>query len=169
MFRLTPLSKSKAWRSIRAFVIGADGTSGSAFVEFAIFCPILITLAIPAMNLGLRIFNQMEVQYAAQAGAQYAIGKVSYDAAAISSAVTNATRFTAITPSSSEFCGCPTTSGVKFCAATCGATCTACATTAQGHYVTVTATPTTPYKIFAPFRTMDSTSDLTARATVRIR
>ena len=95
MFRLTPLSKSKAWRSIRAFVIGADGTSGSAFVEFAIFCPILVILAIPTMNLGLRIFNKMEVQYAAQAGAQYAIGKVSYDAAAISSAVTNATRFTA--------------------------------------------------------------------------
>ena len=169
MFRLTPLSKSKAWRSIRAFVIGVDGTSGTALVEFAIFCPILIILAIPTMNLGLRILNKMEVQYAAQAGAQYAIGKISYDSTAISSAVTHATRFTAVTPSSSEFCGCPTTTGVKFCTATCGATCTTCATTVQGHYVTVTATPTTPYKIFAPFRAMSSTYDLTAKSTVRIR
>src|SRR4051794_26339260 len=120
------------------------------------------------MDLGLLIYNKMEVQYAAQAGAQYAIGKVSYDAVAISSAVTNATRFTAVTPSSSEFCGCPTTAGVNFCAATCGA-CTTCAASVQGHYVTVTATPVTPYKIFAPFRSMSSTYDLTAKSTVRIR
>lgn len=169
MLRLSSLWKSKAWRSIRAFVVGADGTSGAALVEFAIFCPILIALAIPTMDLGLLIFNKMEVHYAAQAGAQYAIGKVSYDATAISTAVTNATRFTAVTPSSREFCGCPSTTGVTFCAATCGPTCTACAATVQGHYVTVSATPVTPYKIFAPFRSMSSTYDLTGKATVRIR
>jgi Flp pilus assembly protein TadG len=169
VFRLPPLSKSKAWRSIRAFVIGPDGTSGSALVEFAIFCPIIVFLAIPTMDLGLLIFNKMEVHYAAQAGAQYAIGKVTYDATAISTAVTNATRFSTVTPSSSQFCGCPSTTGVTFCAATCGPACTACAATVQGHYVTVTATPATPYKIFAPFRSMSSTYDLTGRATVRIR
>ena len=169
MFRLPSLSKSNAWRSIRAFVIGVDGTSGSALVEFAIFCPVLIILSIYTMDLGLFMFNKMEVQYAAQAGAQYAIGKVSYDATAISSAVTNATRFTAITPSSSQFCGCPTTTGVNFCAAACGSTCTTCATTAQGHYVTVTATPTTPYTPLARFPGIPSTYDLTAKSTVRIR
>ena len=91
----------------------------------------LWTLASPSLN-------KMEVQNAAQAGAQYAIGQVSYDSSKISSAVTNATKFTAVTPTSSEFCGCPTATGVKFCAASCN-TCNTgtCSLTTQGHYVTV--------------------------------
>src|SRR6202008_162280 len=139
------LSRSEAWRAIRTLMVGADGISGSALVEFAILVPILVALAVYTIDFGLLVFNKMEVQNAAQAGAQYTIGQVSYDATAISSAVTNATKFTAITPSSSEFCGCPTSTGVNYCAASCGSTCTMCATTVQGHYVTVTATPTTAY------------------------
>jgi len=161
---------SGAWRSIRALVVGAEGTSGAVLVQLAILTPLLVTFAVYTIDFGLLAFNKMEVQNAAQAGAQYAIGQVSYDASAISTAVTNATRFTTITPSSSEFCGCPTSTGVNYCAATCGSTtCTACSTTVQGHYVTVTATPTTAYTPLAPFGVMSGTYNLTAKSTVRIR
>jgi Flp pilus assembly protein TadG len=169
MFRRSLLSRSGPWRAIRALMVGADGLSGAALVEFAVLAPIMVALAVYTIDFGLLALNKMEVQNAAQAGAQYTIGQTSYDSAKIASAVTNATRFTAISPSSSEFCGCPSaTTGVAFCAATCSA-CTACAAGVQGHYVTVTATPTTAYTPLAPFGVMSGTFNLTAKSTVRIR
>src|SRR5437879_13237371 len=101
------LSKSAVWRAIRAFLIGADGISGGAMVEFTIFAPMLLTIAIYTMDFGLLTFSKMEVQNAAQAGIQYAIVNNGYDSTAISTAVTKATKFTAITPTSSQFWGCP--------------------------------------------------------------
>ena len=160
---------SRAWRKIRGFATGAEATSGAALVEFATFGSLLIALALYAIDFGLFVFNKMEVQYAAQAGAQYAIGKTAYSATAISSAMVNATRFTPITPTSQEFCGCPATSGITFCAASCD-TCNTgtCPTTVQGHYVTATATAT--YKPLAKFGMMSGSSySLTAQSTIRIR
>jgi Flp pilus assembly protein TadG len=154
---------------IRRFFRKATDTSGSALVEFALLGPVLIALAIFAMDFGLYVFSKMQVQEAAQAGAQYVIGQGTYNAGAISTAVTNASRYTSITASSSNFCGCPSTSGVIFCAASCGS-CDAgtCATTAQGNYVTVTATPAA-YKPLISFGSFSGTYNISATSTVRIR
>jgi Flp pilus assembly protein TadG len=157
-------------RAIRAFGITTVETSGSALVEFAVLCPLMVTLAVYTADFGLLALSKMEVQNAAQAGAQYAIGKAGYDSTAIASAVTAASRFTTITPSSSQFCGCPIATGVKFCAASCDLCNTGtCAANVQGHYVTVTATPATPYKPVAPFGIASGTYNLTAQSTVRIK
>src|ERR1051326_8280936 len=91
-------SKSVAWKAIREFMVGTNGTSGAASVEMTLLVPLLLILAIYGMDFGLVSFIQMEVQHAAQAGAQYAIGQVSYDSSKISTAVTSATRLTAVTP-----------------------------------------------------------------------
>jgi Flp pilus assembly protein TadG len=171
MVRKLPLAFVLMRRAIRAFRTTTGETSGSALVEFAVLAPLLVTLAVYTVDFGLLAFSKMEVQNAAQAGAQYAIGKAGYDSTAIASAVTAASRFTTITPSSSQFCGCPTAAaGVKFCAASCDLCSTGtCASNVQGHYVTVTATPATAYKPLAPFGIASGTFNLTAQSTVRIR
>src|ERR1700722_10980771 len=147
-----------ALRKSLAVFIGTSATNGSALVEFAVIAPVLLVFAIYTMDLGLLAYARMEVQQAAQAGAQYVIGQGTYNSTAISTAVTNATRFTAVTGTSSNFCGCPTTSGVTVCAASCGSCSTGtCATTAQGNYVTVTATPTSRYKPLISFGSLTGT------------
>jgi Flp pilus assembly protein TadG len=160
---------------MRTFMIGADGKSGAALVELAVFAPLLVAMALYTIDLGLLAFSKMEVQYAAQAGAQYAIGQTSYDGPTIASAVTNATKFTAINASSSQFCGCVNPSNWSAGVSQCGATCDQCnggvstATCVLGNYVSVTATPTTPYTPLAPFGAAAGTYNLTATSTVRIR
>jgi Flp pilus assembly protein TadG len=163
-------SNRAVWKAVRRFVVGADGISGGAMVEFTVFAPILLTMAIYTMDFGLLMFSKMEVQNAAQAGAQYAIANNGYDSTAISSAVTNATKFTAVTPTSSQFCGCPSATKVKICSPSCD-TCNAgtCAVSVQGSYVTVTATPTTTYTPFISFGLLTGSADISATSTVRIR
>jgi Flp pilus assembly protein TadG len=167
------LSKRAVWKAVRRFMVGADGISGAAMVEFTIFAPMLLTIAIYTMDFGLLIFSKMEVQNAAQAGIQYAIMTNGYDSAAISTAVTSATKFTAINPTSSQFCGCPTATAtaVKFCSAACNTCSTAtCSLSSQGSYVTVTATPKTAYKSFIPYGLVGKNSyNISATSTVRIK
>jgi Flp pilus assembly protein TadG len=175
MFWLGRARESHAARAARSFIVGKDGASGAALVELTVFAPILVAMALYTIDFGMLAFRKMEVQYAAQAGAQFAIGQTGYDATTIATAVTNATRFTAVTPSSSQFCGCVNPSnwaaGVSICAASCdlcnGGVSTA--TCVIGHYVSVTATPTTPYTPLAPFGVAKGKYNLTATSTVRIR
>jgi Flp pilus assembly protein TadG len=164
------LPNSPMWRAVRGFMVEANGISGAAMVEFTVFAPILLSIAIYTMDFGLLMFSKMEVQNAAQAGAQYAIVNNGYDSSAISSAVTNATKFTAVTPTSSQFCGCPSATRVTFCSASCD-TCNTgtCSLSVQGHYVTVTATPTTTYTPLIRFGLVASSYDISATSTVRIR
>ena len=172
MFGRSFLPGSDRWRAIRAFTVGANGTSGAALAEVAAVLPILVAILVYTIDFSLFTFTKMEVQNSAQAGVQYAIGQVNYDSTAISYAVTHATKFTAVTPSSSEYCGCPQSTGILYCAASCDACNTGtCPQTVQGHYVTVTAAPATPYKPLVPFGVMSSSGNynLTAKSTVRIR
>ncbi|MGY4506346.1 Flp pilus assembly protein TadG [Bradyrhizobium sp. GM24.11] len=159
------------WKAVRRFIARANDESGAAMVEFTLFGPLLVAMAIYTMDYGLISFSRMEVQNAAQAGAQYAVANNSYDSTAISTAVTGATKFTAVTATSSQFCGCPAATAVTFCSASCDTCSTGtCGTKVQGHYVTVTATPTTPYKPLIRFGVVNSSSyDISAKSTVRIR
>jgi Flp pilus assembly protein TadG len=159
--------KSLMRRATRRF---ARDEIGAALVEFTILAPMLLAAAIYTMDFGLLVFNKMEVQNAAQAGAQYAVANNAYDSTAISTAVTSATKFTAVGATSSQFCGCPAAAAVTYCAASCDLCNTGtCAANVQGLYVTVTATPTTTYKPLIPYGVVSSSYNISAKSTARLR
>jgi Flp pilus assembly protein TadG len=170
--KASSLLNSAIWKAVCAFIDGDEGLSGAALVEFSLFAPMLIAVVIYAMDFGLLFFTQMEVQNAAEAGAHYAIVSNGYDAGKISTAGTSATNFSAVTITSSEFCGCPSAAGtaVTNCSATCN-TCSnsICPTSAQGHYVKVTAKPTTTYRSLITYGLISSNYSLTATSTVRVK
>jgi len=169
MARPSRVSRVGHLSSLRRFLVGADGTFGAALVEFAIFVPILVTLTLYTIDFGFMLWAKMQVQNAAQAGAQFSIGKVEYDSTLISNAAKNATKFK-VNVTSSEFCGCPTASNIKFCANSCDLCNTGtCSLGTQGHYVTVTASPQTAYTPLAPYGVATGTYNINAKSTVRIR
>lgn len=109
---------------------------GAAAVEFAIFVPLLTLAVVSVADIGLAVLRKMQVEDAAQAGAQYAIMH-GFDSSAITSAVTNATNSSAISasPAPLKYCGCATGSSIT--TVTCGSTCTG--GTTAGTYVRVSA------------------------------
>src|SRR5216684_8013965 len=135
-------------RSVRrlAFLVRAE--RGNAAVEFALATPILLGMLVPVADLGLAFSQQIQVQQAAQAGAQYALLH-GWNSTAITSAVTAATTLASVSaaPAPSQTCGCPT--GTAITTATCGAACANGET--AGTYVFVNAqsayTPVLPYSM----------------------
>src|SRR5215510_13370220 len=88
--------KTASWGPLqRFFGNGADAVRGAVAVEFGLVATILVALTVCTADLGLGFYRYMQVQNAAQAGAQYAILR-GYSSTAISSAVTNATTFSGI-------------------------------------------------------------------------
>lgn len=148
---------AKWWRSLLRHC------RGNAAIEFALLAPPLVLLAIGTGDYGFCVYEQMEVQNAAQAGAEYAL-KHGFGASAISTAITAATPLSVTaTPAPSESCGCP--SGTSISSATCG---TACASGAMaGVYVTANAQAT--YTTIVPYPGIANSYTLTASSTVRIQ
>ncbi|WP_229194777.1 TadE/TadG family type IV pilus assembly protein [Bradyrhizobium acaciae] len=116
---------------------------GVAAIEFGIMIPLLSLMVVSVTDIGLALFRKMQVENAAQAGAQYAIVR-GFDTTGVSNAVTAATNSTAITasPNPIQFCGCPTSAGVS--TVSCGAVCpsgaqagTYAMVSAQGTYYTL--------------------------------
>ena len=149
------------------FVFLARNTGGNAAVEFALAAPVLVGLLVPLADLGLAYSKQIQVQQAAQAGAQYAVFHPwnSNSPTAISSVVTAATGLSGIaaSPAPSEACGCP--SGSSVAAANCGSTCSD--GQPAGYYVTVNARATYSPKL--PYSVLGGPVTLTAQSTVRVR
>jgi Flp pilus assembly protein TadG len=112
---------------------------GVAAIEFGIISAVLLILFLCSVDLSLAAYSDMQVQTSAQSGAEYAAVHT-FNSSAISSAVTNATSTSGIsaTPAPSQFCGCPSGSGVA--TATCLSHCADGAV--AGNYVTVSATRT---------------------------
>jgi Flp pilus assembly protein TadG len=82
---------------------------GNAAVEFAIVAPVLLGLLVPIADYGLYIYDQMQLNLAAQAGMEYA-ARNGWVPTGIQQAAINASpslNLTAQNVSSSEFCGCP--------------------------------------------------------------
>lgn len=149
----------------RRFVVSArENDEGLSGIEFAMIAPVLILAFIATADFGLAIFAKMEVENAAQAGTQYA-AQNGFSSDTVSSAVTSATSLSGLTasPAPTEFCGCPSTTGIT--TATCGTNCASGAT--AGTYVTASAQATystiVSYPGVAPSYTFQSTS------TVRIK
>lgn len=137
---------------------------GVAAIEFGLMIPLLSLMVVSVTDIGLAVYRKMQVENAAQAGAQYAIAR-GFDASGISSAVTSATNSTAITasPAPVKFCGCPTSTGIS--TVTCG---TVCAGGAQaGSYATVSAQAT--YNTLINYQIVAATYSYNAQSTTRLQ
>ena len=151
---------SRALTRIAGLVRARDG---SAAMEFSIAAPVLAIIFIPLIDIGMGVYQQMQVQDAAQAGAQFAMAH-GWNSSAIQSAVTSATGLSvSASPAPSKSCGCPDGSSVS--PAACGSTCPGGRT--AGTYVTVGAQAT--YVPLLPYPTMGSSVTLSAQATARIQ
>jgi Flp pilus assembly protein TadG len=96
--------------------------SGSAAVETALLLPFMLLLMTAIFDIGFAAWEQMQVQSAAAAGAEYAV-RNSWNAGQISSIVSTATGASGIsaTPTPSQFCACPVAGSLTTIA--CNATC----------------------------------------------
>jgi Flp pilus assembly protein TadG len=136
---------------------------GSAAMEFSLAAPVLAIIFVPMIDIGMAVYQQMQVQDAAQAGAQYAMAH-GWNSSSIQSAVTSATALSvSASPAPSKSCGCPDGSSVS--AASCGSTCSD--GQPAGSYVTVSAQAT--YTPLLPYPSMGSSVTLSAQATARIQ
>jgi Flp pilus assembly protein TadG len=111
-------------------------TAGTAAIEFGMAAPLLVLLMVAVIEVGTAIYQGMQAQNAAEAGAVYA-SKYGLDPAGISNAVANATAAAglAATPAPSQFCGCPSASGIDTLA--CSSSCPD--GSAPGQYVRINA------------------------------
>jgi Flp pilus assembly protein TadG len=137
---------------------------GAAAIEFAFMIPLLSLMVISVTDIGLAVYRKMQVENAAQAGAQYAIVH-GFDTSSISSAVTSATNSTAITasPAPVQFCGCPTSTGIS--SASCGSVCTGGAQ--AGTYARVSAQAT--YYTLINYQLVAATYTYNAQSTARLQ
>jgi Flp pilus assembly protein TadG len=101
----------------RAFFADAErGNAGVAAIEFAVIAMILALMAVGTLDLGLGFYRKMQVQNAAQAGAQYAMLHAfdGSSVAAIETAAMNATTLTMLTfpQPPTRFSGCAVPIGI---------------------------------------------------------
>ena len=150
------------WSRRLASVLRAE--RGNAAIEFALAAPMLVGLLVPVADLGMAMAQQLQVQQAAQAGAQYALLH-GYNSGAISSAVTAATNLPGVTaaPAPTQSYGCPT--GTTIAAARSGSTCADGET--AGSYVFVNAQ--SAYNTALPYSVLGAGVTLTAQAAVRVQ
>jgi Flp pilus assembly protein TadG len=102
-------------RLLRTARRGVASERGNAAVEFAILAPVLIGLLVPIADFGLYIYDQMQLNLAAQAGMEYA-ARNGWVPAGIQQAAINASpslNLTAQDVSASQFCGCPSGNTIK--------------------------------------------------------
>ena len=142
----------------------AGDQRGVAAIELALIAPVLTLMMVAVTDIGMGVYRKMQVEDAAQVGAQYAI-KNGYDAKAISNAVISATNSSAITasPAPVKFCGCATGSGVS--STTCGTTCPGGAL--AGTYTTVSAQAA--YQTILNYQIVPAAYDFSSKSTVRLQ
>jgi Flp pilus assembly protein TadG len=134
---------------------------GGAAVEFGIVFPFFSILLLGIVEYGMVPFQIMNVSYAAQVGAQYAMLN-GYNATNIQNAVAAASNIPAGNVTVSETCGCA--NGTALVAKVCVQPPLTCADgQPAGAYVTVTVSQ--PYSPIAPF----VPSPLTAGTMVRVQ
>jgi Flp pilus assembly protein TadG len=159
------LNLRRSWRRLRDTMQSMRGDRrGVAAIEFAIMVPTLVMMTVCTVDLGMGIYSNMQVQGAAQAGAQYAMVH-GFDPNSISTAVSNATGQSGISasPSPLQYCGCATSAGVTN--VTCGSPCPAGAV--SGTYVQVSTQGT--YTTILPYPMIANSFTLTAQAVVRVQ
>lgn len=141
------------------------GRRGVVAIEFAVMGALLLLLLVGGVDLGIAFYEQMAVQTAAEAGAQY-VTVNGFSVAGINNAVANSSTTTTTTitasPAPSQFCGCPGAGGIS--AISCTSTCTGGVTPSK--YVRIDTTATHWVAFSQGF--LPSPFTLTGSATVRI-
>jgi len=141
----------------------AGDTRGAAAIEFGFVVPILALMVVATADIGFGVYRKMQVEDAAQAGAEWAI-RNGFDSNGITNAVTNATNASiAASPAPQQFCGCATGSSVS--SATCGTPCPGGAM--PGTYATVSAQ--LAYNTTLNYVVVPSNYNFSAQSTVRLR
>jgi len=149
--------------TLRRFWPSREGTST---LELAVCLPLLVGMLIPIADLGMGAYTQMEVQNAAQAGAEYA-AVTGYNSGNIQNAVTSATSLSGVSasPAPSQSCGCVSGTSISSLGSPpCGET---CGSGTVGTFVTVNAQAT--YTPLLPYPWITSPMTLTAQSTIRIK
>ena len=129
---MMPLRKSRYGKGSRRAL------RGTAALEFGLAVPLLALLLTAIVEIGFSMYQAMQANYAAEAGLAYA-AKNGWDATGIASAVTGSTGLSGMTATPTQFCGCPTYTGLT--AATCGDTCSGGQT--AGQYIRIQRLPHT--------------------------
>lgn len=155
-------SLNRLARRVKGVVANRRGVSS---VEFALAVPLLVTILSLLVDFGIGFYQKMQVEDAAQAGAQYALLH-GWNSDSIENAVTSATTLAGISasPAPTQACGCPSGSAI-----TTVADCTtACSNgLSPGTYVTVNAQAT--YTPLISYAVLGSTVTLTAQSVARIK
>jgi Flp pilus assembly protein TadG len=148
---------------MRALTRSRDGTSA---IELAIILPIIVAMIVPLTDLGMGAYAKMQVQNAAEAGAEYA-AKNGFNAANIGTAVTSATSMSGLSanPAPSQSCAC--VSGTTITNTTAPPCSTGCASGSEGVFVTVNAQAS--YTLLFPYPGITSPVALNATSVVRIQ
>ncbi len=157
-YRMLAQAAARCWRAC------ARHRGANAAIEMALIAPTLVFVAVGMADYGMAIHRRMQVQHAAQAGAEFAM-RNSFNSAAIASAVTNATTSPGITaePAPAETCGCA--SGSTIAPAACGSVCAGGLT--AGVYVSVSAQGA--YTTIMPYPGIPASFSFTATAISRTR
>jgi Flp pilus assembly protein TadG len=136
---------------------------GTAALEFALFAPLLLIMLVYLVELGDGVYEAMQVQNAAEAGALYA-AKHGWNSTGISAAVVNSSGLSGLTasPAPSEFCGCPAANAIA--SSACAQSCASGAT--AGTYVRISAS--FPHQTILTYPGMTSPTTLTGVAIVRV-
>jgi len=142
------------------------GDRGSVAIESALVVPVLLMLVAITVELGLGMYESMQVSNAVSAGTLYAT-KNGYDVPGITTAVTGATGTPGITatPAPTQVCGCPGTSGIAVVA--CGSPTLCPDGSPAGQYVRINASIT--HQKVLPGLGLPVPTTLTARSIVRLQ
>ena len=116
-------------------------TGGLGAIELGFIAPVLLALLLGVLDFGMAFWQQMQISNAADAGAQWGMQNT-YDAASdqtspsIRTVAQSATNLSTVTVSSTNPCGCASSTGVASGYGTPGS-CTVCpdGTTAQAYIV----------------------------------
>lgn len=165
MMRLYAQPASGALLAFRTlFEAGGRSIAGVMSIELALILPALALCIICVADLGLGIYRKMQVQTAAQAGAEYAAVH-GYDQNGTTNAILNATSYSGVSaaPQPQLYCGCASATGVV--AAACGSICAS--GSAAGQFVQASASAT--YQTVLTYPLFPKSFPLTAQSTVRIK
>ena len=149
---------------------------GMSAVELGLAAPVFLGLLSPVIDLGLAFSQQIRVNQAVDAGAQYASAN-QYNSnnwsTNVQSAMTNATTLSINTNVGAETCGCPngtdtaiiTHDTVSTCGPSNGGTNCSDGST-PGYYVTITGSIT--YTSVMPYSILGNSTTLSSQAIVRV-
>ena len=150
---------------------------GMSAVEFGLAAPVSLAMLTPVIDLGLAFSQQIKLNQAIEAGAQYATANP-YNgttwATNVSTAITNAQPSLSFTPSvGAESCGCPNSTSTAIVTGATYGTPPTCSTAScpdnsnPGYYVTISGSIT--YTSVMPYSILGSTATLSRQAIVRVQ